>query len=133
MGVPPTWRRSSSSAPLPSAAVARRTDPLYLPASGNGKSDLFAHSDVGLRPYEIEISSAARTANWRLSMAVNALPAEPCPLKALDLQYRGRALLPLCPSNDFLGLCAGKMCATIRHKTVIGIIEGHFGWQATIE
>ena len=46
----------------------------------------------------------------------------------LDLQYRGRALLHAVPrNNDFLGLCAGKMCAAITRKTVIGIIEGHFG------
>ena len=99
---------------------------MHQRAGRNGALVHYAHLKDRNLPKSAQLHTADGSCLWLHEMGFPQ--SHVLPQNALDLQYRGCALLHAVPrNNDFLGLCVGKVGAAVRHKTVIGIIEGHFG------
>ena len=120
-------RGTTLSIPLPpSPPCPQCGTQMHQRAGRNGALVHYAHLKDRNLPKSAQLHTADGSCLWLHEMGFPQ--SHVLPQNALDLQYRGCALLHAVPrNNDFLGLCVGKVGAAVRHKTVIGINESHFG------
>jgi len=120
-------RAATLSIPLPpSPPCPQCGTQMHQRAGRNGALVHYAHLKDRNLPKSAQLHTADGSCLWLHEMGFPQ--SHVLPQNALDLQYRGCALLHAVPrNNDFLGLCVGKVGAAVRHKTVIGINESHFG------